>query len=324
MSTTPADHPGRDAARTTPAAPHAGPGTDQRPLPTAAPRLVATDLDGTLLRPDGTVSARTAAALAAAEEAGVAVVFVTARPHRWLVDLQPHVAGHGVALCANGASVVDVGTLRVLEQHGMPADVVTAVVERLRERWGAERVHLAVEGADGFAHELGYAGDHPVPPGTPTAERIEDLLTGPTLKLLVRTSADPTHGDAFVDALVDVVGDLAVVADSGAHGLGEISGPGVTKAAGLARWAATQGIDARDVWAVGDAPNDLPMLAWAGESFAVANAYPAVLDAADHRLPSNADDGVAVLLERAVAAVRAASAGWAGADARTAGSSTPS
>lgn len=75
------------------------------------------------------------------------------------------------------------------------------------------------------------------------------------------------------------------------------------------------------MWAVGDAPNDLPMLAWAGTSFAVANAYPAVLDAADHRLPSNADDGVAVLLEHAVAAV---SAGRTESDARTAGSSAPS
>ena len=107
--------------------------------------------------------------------------------------------------------------------------------------------HNAVEGADGFAHELGYSSDHPVPPDARSAARIEDLLSGPTLKLLVRTSAEPTDGTAFVDALVDVVGDLAVVADSGAHGLGEISGPGVTKAAGLARWAATQGIDRRDV-----------------------------------------------------------------------------
>ncbi|WP_371852406.1 HAD family hydrolase, partial [Cellulomonas algicola] len=297
------------------------PPTGRRPLPSAPPRLVATDLDGTLLRPDGTVSARTAAALAAAEDAGIAVVFVTARPHRWLADLQAHVAGHGVALCANGASVVDVGTLRVLEQHGMPADVVGAVVERLRARWGADRVHLAVEGADGFAHELGYASDHPVPRDARSADRIEDLLTGPTLKLLVRTSAEPSDGAAFVDALVDVVGDLAVVADSGAHGLGEISGPGVTKAAGLARWAATQGIDQRAVWAVGDAPNDLPMLAWAGTSFAVANAYPAVLEAADHRLPSNADDGVAVLLEHAVAAM---SAERPDSDPRTARSSAPS
>ncbi|AEE46905.1 HAD family hydrolase [Cellulomonas fimi] len=301
--TRPADDGAPQVAPTVP--PGAGHADD---LPRTPPRLVATDLDGTLLRPDGTVSARTAAALAAAEDAGLAVVFVTARPHRWLADLQPHVAGHGVALCANGASVVDVGTLQVLEQHGMPADVVADLAARIRARWGADHVHLAAEGADGFAHEHRFLSEHAVPAGSRAAARIEDVLSGPTLKLLVRTSGDPRDGAAFVDALVDVVGDLAVVADSGAHGLGEISGPGVTKAAGLARWAATQGVDAADVWAVGDAPNDLPMLAWAGTAFAVANAYPVVRDAADHVLPANADDGVAVLLEHAATTVRASRA----------------
>ena len=80
----------------------------------SAPRLVATDLDGTLLRPDGTVSARTAAALAACESSGVGVVFVTARPPRWLAEVAEHVGGHGVAICANGAVVVDVATLRAV------------------------------------------------------------------------------------------------------------------------------------------------------------------------------------------------------------------
>src|SRR5690349_130880 len=56
-----------------------------------APRLVATDLDGTLLRPDGTVSPRTAGALVRAADAGVEVVFVTARPPRWLQELASHV-----------------------------------------------------------------------------------------------------------------------------------------------------------------------------------------------------------------------------------------
>ncbi|MGN6240353.1 MAG: HAD family hydrolase, partial [Cellulosimicrobium cellulans] len=59
----------------------------------ALPRVVATDLDGTLLRSDGTVSERTRAALRAAEDAGVEVVFVTARPPRWLDQLADVVGG---------------------------------------------------------------------------------------------------------------------------------------------------------------------------------------------------------------------------------------
>ncbi|WP_280956315.1 HAD family hydrolase [Cellulomonas flavigena] len=132
-------------------------------------RLVASDLDGTLLAPDGTVSGRTAAALADAEDAGLDVVFVTARPHRWLEDLAVHVAGHGVAICANGASVVDVAGLRVLEEHGMEAARVAEVVARLRAAWG--EVHVAVESAQGLALEHGFASDHPRPPPERRAPR---------------------------------------------------------------------------------------------------------------------------------------------------------
>ncbi len=267
---------------------------------TDAPRLVATDLDGTLLRPDGTVSTRTAEALVRAADAGIEVVFVTARPPRWLRDLAAHVAGHGVAICANGAAVVEVGTGRVLAERGMSAELVGEVADRVRSAWGGSAaVHLAAESATGFAHETRFRSSHPVPPGSPRADRLEDVLGPSTFKLLVRSTREV--GDDFADELAQVVGDLAVVADSGAVGLGEISGPGVTKAATLARWAADRDIAAADVWALGDAPNDLSMLDWAGTSFAVANAHPAVLAAADRRCAANAEDGVAAVLELASA-----------------------
>lgn len=284
------------------------------PSADAAPgdvRLVASDLDGTLLAPDGTVSPRTAAALADAEAAGLDVVFVTARPHRWLADLAAHVAGHGVAICANGASVVDVAGLRVLEEHGMDAERVAAVAARLRAAWGADGVHLAAESAAGFASEHGFVSEHDVPPGSPRGSRIEDVLPRTTLKLLLRAPGRAQDADAFVADAQAVVGDLAHVTSSAAGALGEIAAPGVTKAATLAAWAAARGVAPAQVWAVGDAPNDLPMLAWAGRAFAVANAHPAVRAAAHDVLPSNADDGVAVLLERAAAAARARAAGTA-------------
>ena len=266
--------------------------------PTRAPRLVATDLDGTLLRPDGTVSSRTADALVHAAEAGIEVVFVTARPPRWLRELSSHVAGHGVAICANGAAVLEVGSGRVLAERGMPPDLVGGIADRIRDAWGGPQdVHLAAESVDGFAHETRFRSLHPVPPGSPTADRIEDVLGSSTFKLLVRTTRPPS--DAYADELAAVVGDLAIVSDSGAEGLGEISGPGITKASTLADWAAARDIDPADVWAVGDARNDLSMLGWAGTSFAVANAHPTVLAAATRRCASNADDGVADVLDLA-------------------------
>ena len=87
------------------------------------PRLVATDLDGTLLRDDGTVSARTAATLRAMHRAGVEVVFVTARPPRWVDELAHMVAGHGVVICSNGAFVYDVAGARVLECRPIPDEL---------------------------------------------------------------------------------------------------------------------------------------------------------------------------------------------------------
>jgi len=269
-----------------------------RPWPTSPPRLVATDLDNTLLGPDERISPRTERALAAAADAGIGVVFVSARPLRRLRELSAHVAGHGVAICSNGAAVFDVGADQVLAQSPMSAAEVIAVVDLLRAAWGADVVHFATEHAGGFDKETAFTDSYPQPPGSRVADRIEDVLTDGTLKLLVRTSLP--WDETFADLVAGVIGGAGLVADSGAPGLGEISGAGVTKAATLERWAAGLGIGPEDVWAFGDAPNDLPMLRWAGTSFAVANAFPEVRRAATHACPSNADDGVARVLEHAV------------------------
>ncbi len=76
----------------------------------------------------------------------------------------------------------------------------------------------------------------------------------------------------------------------------EVSAVGVTKGDGLARLCGRLGVDAADVVGFGDMPNDIPMLTWAGTSYAVANAHPSVLAAADHTAPTNDDDGVATVL----------------------------
>lgn len=259
-----------------------------------APRLVATDLDGTLLRGDGRISDRTRTALRRAHEAGLDVVFVTARPPRWVDAVAHAVAGHGVVLCLNGSFVYEPASGTVLQASTMPDDVVTALVADLRA--ALPGVAFAAERATGYAAEHHYRTLHPVPPGAPLAARLEDVLDGATGKLLARCEG---VADGEIVALVDtVLAGRAVVADSGAPGLAEISGPGVTKGAALERWAASRGVVAAEVWAFGDMPNDLPMLRWAGRAVAVANAHPDVLAAADEVCPSNDDDGVARVLER--------------------------
>ena len=107
--------------------------------------------------------------------------------------------------------------------------------------------------------------------------------------------------EEFLAEVSRVVGSRAIVSFSGVGGLAEINAAGVTKAAVLADWCAERAIGAEDVWAFGDMPNDLPMLAWAGTSYAMSNAHPDVIATATHRARSNDEDGVAEVLEQLIA-----------------------
>src|SRR5665647_1106578 len=198
-----------------------------------------------------------------------------------------------VVICSNGAFVYDVAGARVLECRPIPDESVRILARDLRA--ALPTIAFAAERTSGFAAEAAFVSRHPVPDGAPLALRIEELLDGATGKLLAQCDAVPDAD--FLPLLSEVLAGRAVVADSGATGLGEISAPGVTKGATLARWAEARGYLPAEVWAFGDMPNDLPMLRWAGRSFAVANAHPAVLAEATDRCPSNEDDGVAAALE---------------------------
>ena len=264
-------------------------------MPPPVPRLIATDLDGTLLRDDKTVSGRTVAALAAAEEAGIEVIFVTGRPPRWLGVVSEHVHGHGLAICGNGAAVVDLHRgAELVEVRGLPADDALATVALLRE--AAPGVTFAVERAGGISLEPDYPPLHAEQAlAVATAEK---LLTAPgeVLKLLAHhPTLDP---DAFLDLARETAGQHGEFTRSSPTALLEISGTGVSKASTLAQRCERHGIAPEEVVAFGDMPNDLEMLAWAGTSYAMANAHPRILAATTHRTASNEEDGVALVIER--------------------------
>ncbi|GAA2748403.1 HAD family hydrolase [Amnibacterium kyonggiense] len=255
-----------------------------------APRLVATDLDGTLLRSDGTVSARTAAVLAELDARGVPVVFVTARPIRWIAELADAVGGHGLVVCSNGAVLLHLHREEVELARTMPAPVALAAVAAIRA--AAPGAVFALEGLSGFAKESAFVERTPAPPGSPVGP-VEDLVReDDVLKLMARSSLPP---DAFRAVVTAAVRDAEVTA-SDRSGLVELSADGVTKASTLALLAARLDVDPVDVVAFGDMPNDAPMLAWAGRSYAVADAHPAAIAAAAGRAPGNDDDGVARVL----------------------------
>jgi Cof subfamily protein (haloacid dehalogenase superfamily) len=260
------------------------------------PRLIATDLDGTLLRPDRTVSARTAHLLDRLIAEGRPVVLVTGRPIRWLEGVYDHLISPLPAVCANGAVVYDPADDRVLRADPLEPDVLFEVARRLRAH--VPEVSFAVEITDGreMRHEAAYPLHWDSTNETIRAvDTPEDLTGAPAVKLLARAGAqDP---DAFVKLVAGAVEGLAEATHSSTTGLVEISAAGVTKAAGLAWLCARHGIGADEVVAFGDMPNDVPMLAWAGRAVAVANAHPAVLEIADDVTRSNEEDGVAAYLE---------------------------
>ncbi|MBH5335886.1 HAD family hydrolase [Streptomyces pactum] len=264
------------------------------------PRLIATDLDGTLLRDDKTVSERTIAALAAAEQAGIEVFFVTGRPARWMDVVREHVHGHGLAICANGAAVVDLRNGgRLVDVHPLERTDAFAVAEALRE--ATPGVSFAVERTSGIHYEPRYPPFH-LDPGAVIAP-VEELLAAdnvyarhPILKLLAHHSEQ--NPDDFLELARKAAGHQAAFTRSSPTALLEISGLGVSKASTLARCCAERGIAPEEVVAFGDMPNDLEMLGWAGTSYAMANAHPSVLAATTHRTDENNEDGVAVAIER--------------------------
>ena len=258
------------------------------------PQLVASDLDGTLVRSDGTISARTKAAIGAVETAGAAFVMVTGRPTRWMNAIAEQTGHHGIAICANGAVVYDLHAERVLETFLLSGVVGREVASALRA--DLPGIAFAVERLDApFAHEPAY-----VPRWDSTDPRlqapVEDLLEGDVVKLLARH--DSLGPDQLLAAARAVVGETATLTHSSTDGLLEISAAGVSKATGLALLAAQLSVAAQDVVAFGDMPNDVPMLRWAGLGVAVANAHPSARDAADEITASNDDDGVAEVLDR--------------------------
>ncbi|GAA3250422.1 Cof-type HAD-IIB family hydrolase [Pseudonocardia petroleophila] len=264
-----------------------------------APRLVATDVDGTLLDPHDQVTHRTAAVIGRAVAAGVGFVLVTGRPPRWIPPVVEAVGVGRYAVCANGAVLYDALEDRVVWSQTLDPDALAALARTVGEvlptgGLAVERVGTGARGTAPFVAEPAYR--HAWPDSDNHVTERSALLSAPAVKMLVRCAE--LSSEAMVAALAPVVGDTADLTFSHPRGLVEMSPPRVTKATGLAEVAGRLGVDVGDVVAFGDMPNDLEMLRWAGHGVAMGNAHPILHDVADEITASNADDGLALVLER--------------------------
>ncbi len=270
--------------------------------------MVATDLDGTLLRPDSTVSTATVDTLARARAAALPVVFVTGRPPRWIVPVATATGHSGLGIGANGGVILDLQTGRITESFPIEPDTLEVVVETLRAE--VPGIGFAIEWADSsswraetFAYESAFRTRFPIEIPAYDGDIREVARGRRVVKLLARVSGEAHDADTFVDLALAHVEHLVTVTHSNSDDvLLEMSAAGVTKGSTLARLAAGLGVAPSAVAAAGDMPNDLPMLAWAGVGLAVEGAHPFVLEAADAVLPAPGHDGVASFVEAVLAA----------------------
>jgi hypothetical protein len=270
---------------------------DVRTPELAPPALIATDLDGTLLRSDGTISSRTRLAIRSAQDVGLNVAFITARPPRIVKTLAVDASLEGIAVCSNGAILYDIAGNHFLRHERLDGELAREMITVLRAR--EPEIVFATE----HGHKLGYEPAFPeifeeAMHGHPTRvghalQLCDEALT----KLIVHHPA--RTADALADLVSFELGTRAVVTHSGGPFV-EIGAVGVSKASGLKHLCERLDIQASQVVAFGDMPNDLPMLDFAGHAVAVANAHPAVLAIADEVTASNDDDGVARTIERLI------------------------
>ncbi|GAB6900152.1 HAD family hydrolase [Kineosporia succinea] len=131
-------------------------------------RMVACDLDGTIVGRDGRISQRTLDALTACERLGVHVVFVTGRPTRWMEPIVEMTGHQGLALCGNGAVVLNLATGDVVSSRALALPTVVAVTQRLRERIPGRRSRWRPWPGTGVSRRTGRCIRRP---RTPTRRR---------------------------------------------------------------------------------------------------------------------------------------------------------
>ncbi|RZS45155.1 hypothetical protein EV193_1011042 [Herbihabitans rhizosphaerae] len=270
------------------------------------PRLVASDVDGTLLDPMERVTSRTERAIARVTGSGTPFVLVTGRPPRWIPSVADAAGLDGYAVCSNGAVLYDIGADQVLSATEIDPMVLHDVAHALQRvlpgmSIAVERVTASVR-RETFLEHLGRTFMHEPAFSNPwgdnehnVAPRAE-VLGQPATKLLVRH--EKLTSEEMVQAAVEVLSDAVDVTFSTSNGLIEISVRGVTKATGLSDVAERLGVDAASVIAFGDMPNDVEMLRWAGHGVAMANAHAEAMAVADEVTAPNSEDGVAQVLER--------------------------
>lgn len=260
-------------------------------------KLIASDLDGTLLDGSSELSPGTIDALRAAHAAGVRIVAATGRSHHSALGRLEPAGVIDWAVCSNGATVYDIRSDRVHRHHTIDDTAAAAVIGAVRA--ALPDVGIAWETTGGHGFDAGFHALHPrldeMGSQWDRGASPADHRPAATLKILV---AHPEiDGGGLRVEVEPLLPDGVTMSHSGAAFV-EVTGDGVNKAFALAGLCDELGVAAMDVVAFGDQHNDVAMLQWAGHGIAMGNAHPEAVAAADDQTSSHHDDGVAEAIHR--------------------------
>ena len=260
------------------------------------PKLIGTDLDGTIVAHYGFISERTKIAFTAANAAGIHIYFVTGRPIRWMTEIKENF-NFGLGICGNGAMLYDFLNEKILEEWLFSVEAQLETVKRLRKV--IPPVTFAVEVNQQFAREKKYVPRWDIGADNVGVDEIEEVITAPALKILARCqNSEFSSDEMLVLASKELAGIATVTHSNSTDSLLEISADGVSKGATLAKMADRHGLTADDCVTFGDNPNDFSMLNWASRSWAMADGHPDLMKHAKYQTDAHQEDGVAKVVER--------------------------
>lgn len=257
-------------------------------------RLIALDLDGTLLDSNKLVDQETAGALRRACDRGIQVVIASARPPRGVRAIYQQLCLKTWQINYNGALIWDESTGKAVFHRPMPAETVRRIIDLARDQY--EEIGVHVEILDRWftdrpiEHHVTETGRLFAPDAIVS---IEEFCAGPITKLMLM--GDPPMLMRLESLLLPRFGQEVTIVSTDSH-LMQIMDWRVSKATALRTIARRHGVAREQVMAVGDAPNDLGMLQYAGFAVAMDNAHPVVKQEADWVAPSNDAGGVLAAL----------------------------
>jgi Cof subfamily protein (haloacid dehalogenase superfamily) len=259
------------------------------------PKVIALDLDQTIMSEKGEITPRTLSAINTIIEKGVDVVFITGRPPRWMFEVEK-IFNSGIALIANGAISYDLADQKIIEVKNISTVDQKKIIENIRNT--NKLLYFAVEQISGFRREKGYVPRWDDGIDLHPCDDILERIDEGTYKILVKSESPQDSPDDLLSQIKKAIQDSgeATYCNEGLA-LIEISSKYVNKGEALKKYCESKQVKQSEVVAIGDSVNDFPMFEWAEHSWIMESGNKVGRNVAKYIAPNFADDGAAQVIE---------------------------